>query len=85
MRCQHAALHVELPHKDPVEPEIDVQHEAAGRIRLDHVRVRSIVAAEGEAARWRIGGALRTDGARIDLHVRRLTERPVGAHGQDRD
>src|SRR5438128_876610 len=62
IRSQNALLLVELPDEDPIQAQVDVQHEAARGIGLDHVRVGPIVAAEGEAARR---GALGPGGAEL--------------------
>ena len=77
VRHQRAALGVEPPDKNLVAPEINVKDEAPGRIGLDHVGVRAIVPADGEAAGWRVRRSRGTDRAGVDLDVRRIAQLPV--------
>src|SRR5439155_26411084 len=50
VRTEQARLLVKLPDKDLIQAQIDVQHEASRGIGLDHVGVRAVVAADGEAS-----------------------------------
>src|SRR6185503_1064334 len=61
---------VEFPDKDLVKAQIDVKNEASRRICLDHVSVSPIVAAEGEAARWSVGGPGGSQSSGVLLDVR---------------
>ena len=75
---------VERPHEDPIQSEVGDDHEPARRIGADHVRVRHVVTADGEAARRGMRGAFRTDDARRLLDVGRGPEPAVredGEHG----
>src|SRR5262249_22885201 len=70
VRRQKAVPFIKLPDKNPVQPQVGVQDESSRGIRLNHVRVRSVVSAEGETARWRMGGLFRSDRAVILLDIR---------------
>ena len=81
IRRQHALLLVELPDEDPIQAQVDVQHEAPRGIGLDHVGVGPIVSADGEAARR---GARRPGGAELagillDVAWRRPGDRRAGS------
>ena len=62
-----------------------MQHEPPRSIRQDHVGVRTVVSAEGEAAGRGVRGFRRPDLARIDLDVARFTETSLGQNRQHRD
>src|ERR1035437_9845281 len=83
VRRQRAFPSIELPDQDQVHAEIGGQHEPAGGIRLHHVRVWAFVAADGEAAGRRAGGA---DGAwrtGVVFNVGGGTERTVRPDGEN--
>ena len=84
VRGQHALLLVELPDEDPIQAQVDVQHEAPGGIGLDHVRVGPIVSAEGEAARRGVGRPGGADLAGIVLDVGGVAQAAVGQDRQHR-
>ena len=62
-----------------------MQHEAPGRVGLDHVRVRPVVPAEGEAARRGVRRPRGTDLAGVLLDVGGVAEPAVGQDRQHRD
>ena len=70
IRGQTSRALIKLPDENPIQPQIGVQNEAARGIRLNHVRVRSVVSAEGEASRRSMGGLFRSHGAGFVLDVR---------------
>src|SRR5690349_10972941 len=78
IRSERALLVIELPDEDLIQGQIDVQDQAPGRIRLNHVSMSSIVTAEGETS-WRsvgrLGGPQRSS---IGLDVRSGSQAPVG-------
>jgi hypothetical protein len=78
-------LVVELPDEDFVEGQVDVQHEFSSRIGLDHVYVRSIVSAEGEAAEWAGGWLCGTDLAGVGFDIRGFAEPAVGQDWENGD
>src|SRR6267142_21986 len=51
-----AGAFVKFPNKNPIESQIHMQDETARSIGLNHVRMGSVVATEGEAAGWCIRG-----------------------------
>ena len=69
IRRQRTRLLVELPDEDLVQAQVRVQHESAGRIGLNHMRVRSIMSAEGEAARRSVSCLGRANLASIILDI----------------
>src|SRR5262245_4627188 len=81
-RRQLSRLFVEFPDEDLIEPQIDVQHEASGWVGLDHVRVRPIVATEGEASGRSILRPRRAELSGIVLDVGRFTQSPVRQNRQ---
>src|SRR6476469_9243955 len=77
VRGQRPLLVVEPPDKELVQAQVRVQDVLAGRIGLDHVGVRPVVAADGERAWWSVGRLGRADLAVVLLHVGRFTESAV--------
>ena len=84
VRGQDALLFVEPPDEDPVQAQVGVQHEAPGRIGLDHVGVGPIVSAGGEGARRGTGRPGGADLAGIPLDVRGVAQAAVGQDRQHR-
>ena len=78
VRSQQAALLLELPDEDPVQAQVGVKHEASRGIGLDHVGVRPIVAADGEAAGRGVRRFRGADRTCSDLDVRSLAQPAVG-------
>src|SRR5262245_40447727 len=84
IRSQNAHPLVELPDKNLVQAQVNMQHEAPLDIGLNHVRVSPIMSAEGKAARWsadRFGGA---NLASILLDVCGDAQTTVGQYRQHR-
>lgn len=69
-----AVLHIELPNEDLVQSQITGEDEQARRIRLDHVRVRTIVAADRKASRRSAGSMLRSNLSQVHFDVCRGPE-----------
>src|SRR6266540_4701833 len=67
---QNTAAFIELPNKNLIQSQIGVQNETSRGIGLNHVRVSSVVSAEGETPRRSMGGLLRSHRAGILLDVR---------------
>ena len=78
-------MRVELPDKNLIEAEVDVQDEFAGAVGFDHVGVSAVVAADGEAAGRGVSGAGWADFALRLFHVARFPEFAVFEDRQDRD
>ena len=84
VRREGALFGVELPDENAVQAQVGGQHKLAGRIGLDHVGMRAVVAAEGKTAGRRGGGVRSRDLAFVLLHVAGGAERavrPDGEHG----
>ena len=77
IRDQHSFLFIKLPDENLIESKIDVQNEAARRIRLDHVRVRLVVTAECETSRRGIRCRSWSNRSGVLLDVGRGTETSV--------
>ena len=69
------------PDEDPIQSQIGMQHKPPRRGGLDHVRVRAVVAAEGETSRRRVFGTRRTDLAFIVFDIGGLTQSSVALNG----
>ena len=61
-----------------------MQHEASGRIGLNHVRVRPVMAAEGKATRRRVGRLRGADVAGIGLNISGRAQPTIGKNRQHR-
>src|SRR5262245_10949075 len=77
---QRAALIIKPPDEDRIQAQVGMEHEPSGRVGLNHVRVRPIVAAHREAARWRVHRPGWANSAGIDLHVGDLAEPAVSLY-----
>src|SRR3989442_7621156 len=64
-----ALFDIKLPDEDLIQSQITCQHELTRPIGLDHVRVRLIMAANGEASGRCAGGAPRANLAAVVYDV----------------
>ena len=79
------SLHgIEVPHEDPIEPQIDMEHVAAVGGREDLVGMGAVMTAEGEAPRGGVLSFGRADLASILLDVAGRAQAPVGADREHR-
>src|SRR4051794_34023912 len=76
---------VEPPHKDLIEPQIGMQDKATARVGLNHVGVRSIVSAEGEAAAGSIHRFSGSNRAGVILYVGRFPQTTIRQDRKDGD
>src|SRR5579875_3684030 len=83
VRRELAFVYVEIPDQDSVHAKVGRNNALASGVGINHVRMGSIVAADGEAARRRACGMLRTDGSGVLVHVRGRTEFSIGFDGQN--
>src|SRR5881628_3583002 len=82
VRAQNSRALIKFPDENTIQAQIGMQNEASRGIRLNHVRVCSIVSAEGVASRWSIRGLLRSNCARVALDVRGRAEAAVRLNRQ---
>lgn len=83
--CQFARAGIKGPDEDGIQPQVDVEHEPAGGVRLDHVGMGAVVPTEGETPRRGVLRAGWPDGAVIDLHIRGGAKLAIVFDGQHRD
>ena len=78
-------LLVQPPNVNGVRSEIAAEHKFARRVGFDHVRVRAVVTADGEAS-WRGAcGAYGPGRLSIGLHICRGLKAAIGQEGQYRE
>ena len=54
VRRQNPGAFVELPNENSIQAQVRMQNEAPGAIRLDHVRMGVVMAAQGKASVWSV-------------------------------
>src|SRR5271156_162721 len=68
-RRQFAGAGIEGGDIDPILPQVCLQHEAVGRVCVDHVGMRFVMTAEGKTARRTARWNLRSNGACVLVDV----------------
>ena len=81
-RRQFAGDGIEGIDIDPILSQVGLQHEAVGRVSVDHVGMRLVMAAEGKTARRTTRWDLRSNRACILVDVRSRTKRSSWLYGQ---